>query len=84
MFGKTAVSSYLWTEDDKALIKGLIDSKTDYVVFEQLGYSSTARYLYPAIQNNLELFPVVMYLPEPDTYLLKFEREKAITKLDLQ
>ncbi|MDR1202774.1 MAG: phospholipid carrier-dependent glycosyltransferase [Tannerellaceae bacterium] len=80
MFGKTAVSSYLWTEDDKALIKGLIDSKTDYVVFEQLGYSSTARYLYPAIQNNPELFPIVMHLPNPDTYLLKFEREKAIEK----
>jgi hypothetical protein len=84
MFGKTAVSSYLWTEDDKALIKGLIDSKTDYVVLEQLGYSSTGRYLYPAIQNNLELFPVVMHLPDPDTYLLKFEREKAIEKLGLQ
>ncbi|MDR1402230.1 MAG: phospholipid carrier-dependent glycosyltransferase [Tannerellaceae bacterium] len=80
MFGQTAVSSYAWTEDDKALIKGLIDSKTDYVVLEQLGYSSTARYLYPAIQNNLELFPVVMHLPNPDTYLLKFEREKAIEK----
>jgi hypothetical protein len=84
MFGKTAVSSYLWTEDDKELIKGLIDSKTDYVVLEQLGYSSTFRYLYPAIQNNPELFPVVMHLPDPDTYLLKFEREKAMEKSDLQ
>lgn len=80
MFGKTAVCSYLWTEDNKALIEALIDSKTDYVVLEQLGYSSTARYLYPAIQNNPELFPVVMHLPNPDTYLLKFEREMAIEK----
>ncbi|MDR1161914.1 MAG: phospholipid carrier-dependent glycosyltransferase [Tannerellaceae bacterium] len=84
MFGKTAVSSYLWTEDDKALLKGLIDTKTDYVVLEQLGYSSTPRYLYPAIQSHPELFPIVMHLPNPDTYLLKFEREKAIAKLGLQ
>jgi hypothetical protein len=84
MFSKTAVSSYLWTEDDKELIKGLIDSKTDYVVLEQLGYSSTSRYLFPAIENNYELFPAVIYLPEPDTYLLKFEREKAIEQLGLQ
>jgi 4-amino-4-deoxy-L-arabinose transferase-like glycosyltransferase len=84
MFGKTAVSSYLWTEDNEALIRGLIDSKTDYVVFEQLGYSSTGRYLYPAIQNNPDLFTPVMHLPDPDTYLLRFEREKAMEKLGVQ
>ncbi|MDH6306799.1 hypothetical protein M2459_003445 [Parabacteroides sp. PF5-5] len=80
MFSKTSVTNYLWTEDQEALIKGLVDSKVDYVVLEQLGYSSTPRYLYPAIQNNPELFPVVMHLPNPDTYLLKFEREKAVEK----
>jgi hypothetical protein len=77
MFSRSSVSGYAWTEDDRELIKSLIQSKTDYVVFEQLGYSSTARYLYPAIQKHPEWFEVVVHLPNPDTYLLKFNREKA-------
>lgn len=77
MYGKTAVSQYKWTDDPAELVHGLIQSETDYVILEQLGYSSTARYLYPAIQANPDLFPVVMHLKNPDTYLLKFDIEKA-------
>ena len=71
---------YAWTENEEELITGLINSGTDYVVLEQLGYSSTGRYLYPAIQKNPELFPIVMHLKNPDTYLLKFDKEKAKQK----
>ena len=81
MFSKTAVTMYAWTDNEKELIKGLIDSKVEYVVLEQLGFSSTARYLYPAIQKNPDLFPIVMHLKNPDTYLLKFDKEKAKLKL---
>lgn len=80
MYSKTACTMYAWSNDDKALIKGLISSNTDYVVLDQLGFSSTYRYLYPAIQKHPELFPIVMHLKNPDTYLLKFEREKAKEK----
>ncbi|OAV75480.1 putative membrane protein [Bacteroidales bacterium Barb7] len=82
MYSKGSVSEYLWTVDDMELIKGLIQSKTDYVVLEQLGYSSTARYLYPAIQKHPELFQTVIHLLNPDTYLLKFDREKAIEQFN--
>jgi hypothetical protein len=58
-------------------LKGLIDANVDYVVLEQLGYSSTARYLYPAIQKHPECFTPVMHLENPDTYLLQFDRDKA-------
>jgi len=80
MFSQSHVCGYLWVGNDTLLIRDLIQSKTDYVVLEQLGYSSTVRYLYPAIQKHPELFPPVMHLPKPDTYLLKFEREKAEEK----
>ena len=80
MYSKTAVTMYAWTENEEELITGLINSGTDYVVLEQLGYSSTGRYLYPAIQKNPELFPIVMHLKNPDTYLLKFDKEKAKQK----
>lgn len=81
MFSKGAVCGYQWTEDDRTLIKGLLDSKADYVVLEQLGFSSTVRYLYPAINKHPELFRVVIHLKNPDTYLLQFDREKAAKML---
>jgi hypothetical protein len=81
MYGKTWVCNYRWTNDDKELINNLIQNKVDYVVLEQLGYSSTFRYLLPAIEKHEELFIPVMHLPNPDTYLLKFEREAAARKM---
>ena len=82
MFSKSMVCNYKWTPDDVALIQNLVDQKVDFVVLEQLGYSSTFRYLYPAIQKHEELFVPAMHLPDPDTYLLKFDREAAMRKLD--
>jgi len=80
-YAKTYVCAYKWTPDDMELIKGLVDSNADYVMLEQLGYSSTFRYLYPAIQKNPELFEAVMFLPNPETYLLKFDKVKAAEKI---
>lgn len=48
------------------------ENGVDYVVLEQLGFVSTPRYLYPAIQKNAEKFAITRQLPNPDTYLLKF------------
>jgi hypothetical protein len=84
MYSQSPVCNYLWTADNEALIKNLIQSKVDYVVLEQLGYSSTFLYLYPAIQNHPELFIPVLSLKNPDTYLLKFDREQAIEKFQLR
>lgn len=84
MFSGTSVVGYPFSSDDKVVIQGLIDSKTDYVILDQLGYSSTALYLFPAIQQNLELFSPVVHLENPDTYLLKFNREAAQDKLAIK
>ena len=73
--------NYKYTLDPDDLLRDLIAKKVEYVVLEQLGYSSTPRYLLPAIEQNPELFPVIWHLQEPDTYLLKFERDKALRKL---
>lgn len=80
---KGYVCNYSYTEDDAELIKNLITSKVDYVVLEHLGYSSTGRYLFPAIQKNSELFPVVIIVHDPDTYLLKFDRDAAKIKFGI-
>ena len=83
-FSGTYATSYLFSLDDKEVIKSFISSKIDFVVLEQLGYGSTGRYLYPAIMKNQELFQVVMHLTNPDTYLLYFNKEKAKQKLNIQ
>ena len=49
----------------------------DLVVLEQLGYGSTYRYLYPAIDKNPNRFASLVHLENPDTYLLKFERSQS-------
>ena len=64
------------TNPDSVIIQ-MVRSKVDYVIFDQLGYSSTPRYLLPAIQHRPQLYPVVWNLERPDTYLLKFERTQA-------
>lgn len=60
--------------DDKEVLQFFRDNKVDYVVIEQLGFSSTAKYLVPAVQKNMDQFEIVYQLKNPDTYLLKFKR----------
>ncbi len=74
---------YIFTKNVDELIADLVKRRVDYVILEQLGYSSTPLYLYPAIQSNPHLFPVVYQLSNPDTYLLKFEREVAEKQLSV-
>lgn len=74
------VCNFSYTEDDVKLIRGLINSKVDYVVLDQLGYAATGRYLYPAIMKHQELFEGVAAFRTPQTYLLRFDREAAELK----
>lgn len=81
MFSGTKVTGYAFSQDDRAVIQKMLDDGVEYVILDQLGYSSTPRYLYPAIQKNDDLFFVASHIPQPDTYLLKFDREAARKKL---
>ncbi len=73
--------NYKYTQNTYELIADLVKKKVDYVVLEQLGFSSTARYLYPAIVDHAELFSVVYQRRNPDTFLLSFDRGRAIKKI---
>ena len=81
LFGYFAPSHYAvrysFTNDSSVLIANMLKNNVDFVILEQLGYSSTPLYLYPAIVEHQELFQVVATLPAPDTFLLRFDREKA-------
>lgn len=76
-YSGTFVNTYVFSLDDRKVIEHMVKTNVDFVVLEQLGYSSTARYLYPAIMKHQDLFSPVMHLQNPDTYLLAFNKEGA-------
>ena len=75
---------YQYTNDARALITDLVNKKVDLVVVDALGYSSTYRYLIPAIQQYPQFFPrALMHYENSGTYLLEFDRDRAIAELNL-
>lgn len=84
VYAQCHVCNFRYTEDDVRLIRGLIDSKVDYVVLDQLGYSATGRYLYPAIMKHRDLFEIAGVFRVPQTYLLRFDRKAAELKLAME
>ncbi len=81
LFSNCYTTRYASSKDDKKVVSNMVKKGVDYVVLDQLGFSSTARYLYPAIQKNEGLFTPVLQKEKPNTYLLRFNREKARKKV---
>lgn len=50
---------YKYTYDSDQLISGLIESGVDYVVIDELGFSSTGKFLLPALNDFSEKFDTV-------------------------
>ena len=63
------------------IIQSMIDKNVEYVIADQLGYTSAALYLSPTIEKYKSLFQTVLHYRSPNTYLFRFEREKAIQLL---
>jgi hypothetical protein len=61
------------------VIEGLKKNEVTHVVLDQLGYSSTSRYLYPAIKKYPGKFKVIYQLKDPDTYLMEFKYDLDYT-----
>lgn len=80
VYAQCHVCNFKYAKDDAEVIRGLIKSKVDYVVLDQLGYSATGLYLYPAIVKHQELFEGVAAFRNPQTYLLRFNRDAAALK----
>ena len=61
------------------MIEKLHEKEVTHVVLDQLGYSSTSRYLYPAIKKYPGKFKVIHQLKNPDTYIMKFNYDLGYT-----
>ncbi|MGM9809958.1 MAG: hypothetical protein ACI30J_03705 [Paludibacteraceae bacterium] len=76
--------NYVFSTDAKELIADLVRKNVDLVVLDALGYSSTYRYLFPAVQQYPQLFPkVLVHYPDTHTYLVSFDRQRAKRELGL-
>jgi hypothetical protein len=64
--------SYPQVADQNEFMRLLVENKTYLIVVDQLGYSSTARFVVPVVQNNPELFRVIYKTEKPETYLVEF------------
>ncbi|WP_420574309.1 phospholipid carrier-dependent glycosyltransferase [Kordia sp.] len=73
LFSKKKVTNYLRTLDEEAQIEYLKSKNVTHVVVDQLGYSSTSKYLLPAIDRYPNKFKTIKELKNPNTYLMKFE-----------
>lgn len=74
--------NYKYTKDAKELILDLVNKKVDYVMLDNLGYSSTYLYLYPAIQAYPQFFQqAIMYYENTHQYMIRFDRDQAAREL---
>lgn len=63
------------TENDTLQMNFFMEIGASYVVLDNLGYGSTPRYLFPALEKHAICFKNVLSFPEHHTFLLSFDRE---------
>lgn len=83
-FGERPAHKYKKSKDQDEVIRHMYNTGVTHVVFAQLGYTSTKKYLHPAIQNNKKLFRTLYHLENPHTYLIEFKREAAKEHLKIK
>ena len=66
--------AYPFTQDTEALIKAIEDRGATHIAVDRFTWTnSTARYLIPAVNAHSSRFEVMKKIPNPDTYVLKFD-----------
>ncbi len=66
---------YLWSKDRRKVIEKMVSDGADFVVIAPL-FSSTGRYLIPAVTEYQDRFEVILNLKDPETYLLRLTGEE--------
>ncbi|MDE0471642.1 MAG: hypothetical protein OXH57_06845 [Ekhidna sp.] len=75
LYSNHYVTTYKHTLNREELIEHLKDSKATHVILDQLGFSSTSRHLYPAIQKYPYKFKRIHKAESSDTYVMEFRPE---------
>ena len=77
LFAERPTTRFRYTTDTQAVLDGLDEAGTDYVVFASLGFGQPTAYLGPAIQSRPDRFPLVARLPNPETYVFQMLPDTA-------
>ncbi len=80
LFSGRRACRYPFTPDDQQLVQYLEQKGADYVLVENLGFSSTDRYLIPAINKNIDRFTSVCFVNLSRIHLYKFHPPNAIAR----
>ena len=71
LFSNRYTVRYAFSTDAAHVINRMEEKSVDYVVIDQLGFSSTPRYLVPAVRAYPNRFATVLHLKNPDTFILR-------------
>jgi len=74
--------NFLENENTALMLQNMLDKKVDYVIFEQLGFNSTYRYLLPCLQKHPDIFTIIGQMENPETFLFVFNKQKAAEWLE--
>ncbi|HKK44986.1 MAG TPA: glycosyltransferase family 39 protein [Balneolaceae bacterium] len=77
LFSERKTFRFKDTPNHEELFQDLKKRGTDYVVLDQLGFSSTPRYLYPMLKKYQNHFKTVLKGTTTQTYLLKFQPDST-------
>ncbi len=72
LYSERYVTSYTYTPDSEKLLANLKKNRVSHVVVDQLGFSSSTRYLIPAIQKYPAKFVQITAIGESPTYLFRY------------
>lgn len=80
LYSDCKTTNYLLTINADSLISNLKANKATHVVLDELGFSSTGRYLQPALLKNSEKFKLISHTQDadpkkPQTYLYEIHYE---------
>ena len=74
LFSERKSYRYKFLLDDKKMIEDFCDKSVDYVVLDELGFSSNDRYLLPVIEKNPDNFYKVAQLKDTKTSIYQFKK----------
>ncbi len=80
LFSNRKSMAYPFVDNSDSIMRSMEYAKVDYVVVDQLGFSSTRKYLVPAMTKNATRFRSVKVIKNPDTYLFRFMRKPEPVK----
>lgn len=67
--------NYLYSSDPDKVVEDMVKSKVDYVILDDLEYSTTSKYLIPAIKKHSSQFQEIYTIGNPPFFLLKFDKQ---------